>query len=173
MTNYRRNRVPGGSYFLTVVTYQRKKIFAEDFARILFWEVFENVQQKYPFQNSVYCLLPDHFHCIWTLPEGDSDYSTRMKELKRLFSRKYPKIYRDDPATLSYSRQKRGEGAIWHRRFWEHTIRDQADFNRCMNYIHWNPVKHKYVESPYLWKDSSFHQYVEKGIYPKEQQNVV
>ncbi len=75
--------------------------------------MFHDVQQKYPFINDVFCLLPDHFHCIWTLPEDDFDYSTRMKELKRLFSRKYPKIYREDPVTLSYSRQKRGEGAIY------------------------------------------------------------
>jgi len=171
MPDFRRNLIPGASYFLTIVTYQRRPLFKEQFAKDLFWQVMEIIETRYPFKNEVFCLLPDHFHCIWTLPEDDHDYSKRVKELKRIFSLMVPQDHKPDPKTLSASRQKRHEGGLWHRRFWEHTIRSQEDYNRIMDYIHWNPVKHGYTDSPYLWEGSSFQRYVELGIYPPDWQS--
>jgi putative transposase len=92
------------------------------------------------------CLLPDHIHCIWTLPDRDINYSVRWKEIKRLFTKSY--LEQIGPGDIrSESRVRRGEAAIWQRRFWEHTIRDQTDLNHHLDYIHYNPVKHGLVQT--------------------------
>ena len=168
MPNYRRNLVPGGTYFFTIVTYQRKPIFL-DFKTIdLFWSVFNEVQRRYPFENEVYCLMPDHFHCIWTLPEGDADYPLRIKEIKRRFSRQYKKRFPAVQEVISDTMKQRRELGVWQRRYWEHTIQSQDEFNRCMDYIHWNPVEHGLVKEPFEWKHSSFHKYVQNGVYDRD-----
>lgn len=109
-------------------------------------------------------MLPDHLHCIWTLPEGDTNYSLRWGEIKKLFSKAYHKqieVYEN----RNESRVKRGETVIWQRRFWEHTIRDLDDYQRHMDYIHYNPVKHELVNNVKDWEWSSFHRYVKWGLY--------
>ena len=111
------------------------------------------------------CLLPDHLHCIWTLPESDSNYSVRWKEIKRVFTRGYPAQIGSGEAR-NPSREKRGEAAIWQRRFWEHTIRDEVDLARHIDYVHFNPVKHGLVEDTADWPWSSFHRFARTGYYP-------
>lgn len=125
---------------------------------------WKDVHKRFPFEVEAICLLPDHIHCIWTLPEEDEDYSRRWKEIKRLFTKGYleeigPGEYRNE------SRKKRGEAAIWQRRFWEHAIRDESDLSRHIDYIHFNPVKHGLVQAPRDWAWSSFHRYVKMGYY--------
>jgi putative transposase len=107
-------------------------------------------------------ILPDHLHTIWTLPEKDSDFPTRWKLIKSTFSRNYKKTF---TSYLPDSIISKGERGIWQRRFWEHLIRDQNDFNKHCDYIHYNPVKHGLVKSPAQWKFGSFSKYLEQGIY--------
>jgi putative transposase len=164
MPEYRRVFIQGGTYFFTVVTYQRQPILTTPTARILLHEAWEEVRKRFPFTIEAICLLPDHIHCIWTLPEGDSDYSVRWKEIKRLFTRSY--LDQIGPGELqNTSRMKRGEAAVWQRRFWEHTIRDEADYTNHLNYIHYNPIKHGLVQRAIHWPWSSFHRYVQMGFY--------
>ena len=120
------------------------------------------VMARHPFQIDAFVLLPDHLHCIWTLPEGDSDFSTRWRLVKSAFTRKCDI---PQPAALSPSRQHKGEQAVWQRRFWEHQIRDDTDFTRHVEYIHYNPVKHDLVKAPRDWEYPSFHRYAREGIY--------
>ena len=113
------------------------------------------MSQRHPFSTDAICLLPDHIHCVWTLPEADQNYSTRWKEIKRRFTNGY--LDEIGPVEIrNQSREKRGEASIWQRRFWEHTIRDQEDLDRHINYIHYNPVKHGLVQRVRDWQWSSF-----------------
>ncbi len=164
MPEYRRARIQGGTYFFTVVTYHRLPILTDDKARIILKEAWMDVMKRFPFTQDAVCLLPEHIHCVWTLPEGDLDYSIRWREIKRYFTREYQKKY-GGLEVPDESRVKRREGTIWQRRFWEHSIRDQEDLNRHIEYIHFNPVKHGLVKSVSDWPWSSFHRYVRDGYY--------
>jgi putative transposase len=167
MPQYRRLLIPGGTYFFTVVTFNRMPIFINPQVRALLDAVLLKTKSRHPFQNEAYCILPDHLHCIWILPEGDADYSMRWREIKRLFSRGYLKHV--GPGGLrNASRRNHGEAAIWQRRFWEHAIRDQEDFNNHVAYIHFNPVKHGLVNQVKDWPWSSFHRYVEAGMIDED-----
>lgn len=136
-------------------------------ARDLLHAAFEDVRKRYPFTIDAICLLPDHIHCIWTLPEDDSNYSLRWGEIKRVFSKAYlAQVSLRD--VKSESRLKRGETTLWQRRFWEHTIRDLADYSAHVEYIHHNPVKHGLVENAGDWQWSSFHRFVALGYYPPD-----
>lgn len=164
MPQYRRSFIPGGTFFFTVVTYHRLPILVTEEARnILHW-AWMDVTQRLPFTTDAICLLPEHLHCIWTLPDGEANYSVRWKEIKRLFSREYGGSV-GVPNVKSASREKRGETTIWQRRFWEHTIRDEKDLEQHLNYIHYNPVKHGLVDAVRNWEWSSFHRYVQMGYY--------
>jgi len=163
MPNYRRAFIKGGTFFFTVVTYGRYPIFKEEPSINLLLKCFETTMVAHPFTIDAVVVLPDHLHTIWTLPEGDSDFSTRWKMVKGAFSRRYSG---DRTGDISESMYQKHEKGIWQRRFWEHVIRDEADFNRHCDYIHYNPVKHGLVSSPADWKYSSFGHLVEKGIYP-------
>jgi putative transposase len=167
MPNYRRSRVAGGTLFFTVVTYGRLPILANPRSVEILREAWENTNERFPFKTDAVCFLPEHIHAIWTLPEGDSDYSKRWSEIKRLFSIKYSKET-GLTVPINESRRKRGESAIWQRRFWEHTIKDERDLKCHVEYIHYNPVKHGHVLRTADWKWSSFHNFVEKGLYPKD-----
>lgn len=167
MPEYRRARIEGGTYFFTVVTYNRLPILTTVEARKLLRSAWVDVRERFPFTIDAVCLLPDHLHCIWVLPEGDANFSVRWKEIKRLFTRGYL----DQVGTgeiRSASRLRRGEAAIWQRRFWEHTIRDEEDLNRHRDYIHYNPVKHGLVQRVAAWQWSSFHHYVRMGYYARD-----
>jgi putative transposase len=115
-------------------------------------------------------LLPDHLHCIWRLPENDTDYSMRCGLIKREFTKRARDVVEKmvGKAHRTPSRIKHGEGTMWQRRFWEHQIRDQEDFNAHVEYIHYNPVKHGLVKAPKDWEYSSFSRYVKEGIYDRE-----
>lgn len=164
MPEYRRANLKGGTYFFTVVTYHRLPILVNERARAILKYAWKDVQQRFPFTTDAVCLMPEHIHCIWTLPEDDSNFSVRWKEIKRLFTKEFQKGIEviDQP---NESRIKRKEGLVWQRRFWEHTIRDQEDLNRHIDYIHYNPVKHGLVLKVADWSWSSFHRYVKLGHY--------
>lgn len=165
MPDYRRSWVAGGTYFFTVVTYHRQPILTSDNSRKLLRRAWLDVKHRFPFTIDAVCLLPDHIHCIWILPEDDANYSMRWKEIKRLFTKGY--LEQIGPGgDRNPSRLSRGEAAIWQRRFWEHTIRDEEDLNRHRDYIHYNPVKHRLTPSVSSWTWSSFHRYVKMGYYP-------
>lgn len=121
---------------------------------------FRTVQARHPFHMDAVVALPDHLYCVWPLPGGDSDYSTRWGLIKARFSRTIEQGERRSP-----SRIKRGERSIWRRRFWEHCIRDDTDHARHVNYIHWNPVKHGDVARVADWPHSGFHRHVAGGVY--------
>jgi len=160
MTEYRRTYIPGVAWFFTVNLAQRKGNYLLISHIDELRGAFRYIKKNYPFRLDAVVVLPDHLHCIWTLPVGDSNYSTRWSLLKGHFSRA---VDRDE--RISLSRQKRRERGVWQRRFWEHRIRDQEDFNRHVDYIHWNPVKHGWVKQVTDWPHSSFHDYVDRGIY--------
>ena len=130
MPNYRRVKQNGGTYFFTVVTYQRKPIFLNSSSVNLFRQCISEVKNKYPFEINAYAIMPDYIHTIWTLPENDSDYSNRWRLIKSNFTKSLP---------FSKKINKKGEKNIWQSRFWEHLIQSQEDYNRHCDYIHYNP----------------------------------
>ena len=165
MVTYRRADIPGGTYFFTVVTYKRRKIFTLPTARTFLRQAVLDVRRQYPFTIDAWVLLPDHLHCIWTLPPGDSDFSGRWGRIKAGFSKQAKELLYDK-GLLSRSRMKKRESTIWQRRFWEHVIRDERDLRIHMDYIHYNPVKHGLVQQVCDWPYSTFHRLVDKGVYP-------
>ena len=164
MPEYRRVKLEGGTYFITLVTYQRKNLFANKGAITLFQKSIDHVKSYRPFFLEAYCILPDHIHFILSLPEKDNNFSVRISQIKRRFSKQYVKnvgiVY---PGNESL--QNRRELPIWQRRFWEHLIRDENDLERHIDYIHYNPVKHGLVNRVQDWKYSSFLDFVERGYY--------
>jgi putative transposase len=163
MATFRRSTTPGATYFFTVNTDGRLAVLtAEPFYRALQGAMRE-VKATHPFVINAFVVLPDHLHCIWTLPPGDADYPGRWSIIKRLVSQGTRALLQP-PAGAS--RRARGELGLWQRRYWEHQIRDDQDFERHANYIHWNPVKHGYAASVAQWPYSSFARYVARGIYP-------
>jgi putative transposase len=162
MSNYLRYRIPGGCYFFTVNLLERKNTLLIDHIDLL-RESVKICKQNRPFHIDAWVVLPEHMHCIWTLPEGDDDFSNRWKTIKIHFSKNLPKTER-----RSKTRVKRGERGIWQRRFWEHAIRDDRDYENHMDYIHFNPVKHGWVNHVIDWPYSSFHRYVKKNLYPAD-----
>ena len=162
MPEYRRAYFKGGTFFFTVVTYKRRLIFQEEPAIDLLRQCLLTTAASHPFRVEAIVILPDHLHTIWTLPQNDSDYSTRWQRIKATFSRHYYSLGVGD---VSESMRSKGEQGVWQRRFWEHMIRDQDDFNRHCDYVHYNPVKHGLVNSPVAWKHSTFLPFVDKGLY--------
>ena len=128
------------------------------------------VMVQYPFKIDAMVILPDRLHCIWTLPNCDFDFSTRWKRLKASFTRSYSGGRAED---ISESMRKKKERVIWQRRFWEHRIRNQEDFNRHYDYIHYNPAKHGLVNLPIEWNYSSFRDFIERGFYPQSWEHMV
>ena len=165
MPKYRRARIPGGTYFFTVVTYHRQRFLANPLCQSVLSTVIKEVRADLPFTQNAWVYLPDHLHCIWTLPEGETDYSKRWGLIKSRFSKQVKNILKEEIVGSASRRHKR-EAIIWQRRFWEHSIRDENDYRRHLDYIHYNPVKHGLVGRVQDWPQSSFHQYVKKGLYP-------
>ena len=154
MSNYRRTNILGGTYFFTVVTHDRAPIFINEWRVEVVRQAFCKVMAVRPFQIDAIVVLPEHLHCIWRMPDGDADYSSRWREIKKAASRQI------DTAT-----NNRNERMVWQRRFWEHAIHDEADWRKHMDYIHYNPVKHGLVNRPGEWRWSSFGNAVRKGWY--------
>lgn len=166
MPNYRRAYSPGSSIFLTLVTYNRTPIFRHpENVQRLRWAI-TLMKTNMAVEITAAVILPDHIHFIWKLPQGDSNYSKRVGRLKVLFTQSLQGKH-VLPNDVSLSRQKHQESNVWQRRFWEHTTRDEADWIRHLNYLHYNPVKHKLVGCPHQWEYSSFHRYVSEGYYPE------
>ena len=162
MVGYRRNIIPGGSYFFTVTLADRtSRLLVERIAELR--EVFRAVRAQRPFVMDAVVVMPDHLHCIWTLPPDDGDYALRWRDIKSRFSRRIPAGEGCSPGRIN-----KGERGIWQRRYWEHTLRDERDVERHMDYIHYNPVKHGHVSRVAEWPHSSFHRYVRKGVYPPD-----
>ena len=164
MADYRRWFVPGGTYFFTVVSYQRRKFLTEAIARESLRHSIRAVRSRFPFTLVAVVLLPDHLHTVWCLPRGDSDYPMRWKRIKEEFTKSYLSTGGTE-LPITESRKKKGERGIWQRRYWEHTVRDEEDLTHCVDYIHWNPKKHGYVKRVRDWAYSSFHRFVQEGEY--------
>jgi putative transposase len=155
---YRRAKLPGATYFFTVNLAERKSRLLVDYVDNLKASI-SHVKTAHPFVIDAMVIMPDHLHALWTLPEGDNDFSTRWNLIKGGFSRRITKGER-----ISASRQSKGERGIWQRRFWEHLIRDDNDFERHVDYIHYNPVKHGFVKRPVDWPFSSIHRYIKNQV---------
>jgi REP-associated tyrosine transposase len=162
MTGYRRNFVAGGSFFFTVNLADRRSSLLTDHIDDL-RNAFRETHHRHPFTTEAMVVLPDHLHTVWTLPEGDADFATRWRLIKSTFSRNLPA-----GEQISGSRFARGERGIWQRRFWEHTMRDEGDFARHVDYVHINPVKHGLVTQVWDWPYSSFRRMVKLGLYPED-----
>jgi putative transposase len=117
-----------------------------------------------PFGSAV--ILPDHLYFVWTLPPGDADFSPRVGMLKAAFTKAF--LRGRHPPSARASRRRHRERDVWQRRFWEHTIRSERDLGTYMDYVHYNPVKHKHVRCPHAWPWSSFHHWVKAGRYPAD-----
>ena len=155
---YRRAIVPGATYFFTVNLQNRKSNLLIKKIDVLRY-VFKKVQQKHPFYIDAIVILPDHWHMVMTLPTDDCNYALRLSQIKSTFSRQI-----EPNELMSNSRQKKRERGIWQRRYWEHLIKDPTDYEHHINYIHYNPVKHKYITKPSDWPYSSIHRFIHEGI---------
>jgi putative transposase len=144
--------VAGGTYFFTVNLSDRRRTLLADRIELLRHAV-QRVRAHHPFEIDACIVLPDHLHCIWTLPDGDSAFHRRWRLVKLLVSRGVP------PA-------ERGARGVWQARYWEHAIRDDRDYRRHVDYIHFNPVKHGHVDRVRDWPYSTFHRYVQAGVLP-------
>jgi putative transposase len=158
MPNYRRYFLPGGTFFFTVNLLERDRDLLVRHVALL-REAVRQVRAARPFEIVAWVVMPDHLHCIWTLPPDDTDYPERWRLIKLLFSRALPKNER-----INASRASKGERGIWQRRFWEHTIRDERDLNNHIDYIHYNPVRHGHTTRPADWPHSTIHRYISKGV---------
>lgn len=167
MTNYRRHTLAGGTYFFTLVTYQHCPCLCSPLVRNTLRAALIDVRKNYPFIIDAMVLLPNHLHCIWTLPDGDSNYATCWRLIKSYVTKQAGHRLNAD-SKLSESRKKRQEGNLWQRRFWEHWIRDETDYWQHCDYIHYNSVRHGLCESPRTWAYSSFHRFVRNGVYPSD-----
>jgi putative transposase len=166
MSHYRRSHTKGASYFFTVVTYQRRRFLCDDDVRVALRESIERVRANRQFSIDAWVLLPDHMHCIWTLPDDDGDFSSRWSAIKKGVTRRVnARLHRDE--LLTPSKVAHRESTIWQRRFWEHQIRNDRDFEAHMDYIHFNPVKHGLVNAPIDWPYSSIHRLVREAVYPE------
>lgn len=160
MTSYRRYRIKGGTYFFTVNLLDRRSSLLIQQIQLL-RNSMRRVKLNHPFNIDAMVVLPDHLHCILTLPQNDHNFSLRWRQIKSEFSRNISKTECRTKSRIS--KQERG---IWQRRFWEHAIRDDIDFQNHVDYIHFNPVKHGLVEQVSQWSYSTFHKYVEEKILP-------
>ncbi|HET7832047.1 MAG TPA: transposase [Gallionella sp.] len=158
---YRRNQMPGGTYFFTVTLADRQSHALTDNIELL-RASFRRVMNAQTFTIVAMVVLPEHLHGIWTLPHCDTDYAGRWRAIKARFT--HDLIH----AGVNLTRNAKGEYDLWQRRFWEHTIRDDDDLERHVDYIHYNPVKHGLVSRVAEWQYSSFHRYVRQGLLPED-----
>jgi putative transposase len=159
VVGFRRNFVPGGTYFFTVTLADRRsQILVERIEALR--GAFRVARGERPFVIDAIVVLPDHLHAIMTLPANDADFPGRWRRIKGHFSSEVLK------SGATVARTANGDLTLWQRRFWEHTIRDEDDFERHVDYIHFNPVKHGHVQRVADWPHSSFHRYVRDGLLP-------
>jgi putative transposase len=161
MVRYRRNFVPGGTFFFTLTLDDRRSSVLVNYVALL-RAAFRETRNERPFTIDAIVILPDHLHTVMTLPPDDPDFSNRLRRIKGRFTRSVV------AAGVPISSDHRGEYSLWQKRFWEHTIRDDRDFERCVDYVHYNPVKHRLVSTPSEWPFSSLHRYVRAGILAQD-----
>ena len=162
MSRYRRVKIEGGLFFFTLALSDRSSgllVRHIDRAR----RAYAFAHERHPFETVAICILPDHLHALWQLPDRDADYASRWSLFKSAFSRGLPAA-----PQRSASKIAKREKGIWQRRYWEHAIRDENDLDRHIEYIHYNPVKHELVTRVLDWPHSSFHRYVEQGLLPAD-----
>ncbi|HEY6940876.1 REP-associated tyrosine transposase [Dokdonella sp.] len=147
MKAYRRAYQPGGCYFFTVVTHRRVQWLTVDSMRIRLREALLKVAKQRPFGIDAFVLLPDHLHAVWRLPQGDCDFSSRWRLIKH------------------HASTGGGPTCAWQPRFWEHVLRDERDWRRHVDYVHYNPVKHGLARAPGDWPYSTFARAVGRGWY--------
>ena len=161
MVDYRRNYIKGGVYFFTVALQNRRaKLLTTHIDALR--SAFHSCKQKTPFKILAIVIMPDHLHTVWKLPENDDNYTQRWQCIKSKFTRELK------AKKVALIKNQRGEYNVWQRRYWEHTIQNEQDLIRHIDYIHYNPVKHGYVTSPSEWHYSSIHRFIEKGHLPKD-----
>lgn len=156
MVAYRRNFVAGGTYFFTVTLRDRRSPLLVERIEDL-RAAYHRVRCERPFTTDAIVVLPDHLHCIWTLPPGDADYAGRWKAIKARFTSACRR------AGVALTRDDAGAYDLWQRRYWEHTIRDERDLEQHVAYVHSNPVKHGLASRPADWQWSTSHRYVRSG----------
>jgi len=161
MVRYRRNFLPGGTFFFTATLADRRSSALVENIGLL-RRAFRTTRHERPFSIDAVVVLPDHLHIVMTLPPDDADFPGRWRRIKGLFTRQMA------AKGIARERSRRGEYALWQRRYWEHTIRDETDLTRHIDYIHFNPVKHALVSQVSDWPHSSFHRYVKLGVLPKD-----
>lgn len=154
---YRRVYIKGATYFFTLNLLNRHSSLLTDHITHLRKAIVET-QKSHPFIIDGIVILPEHVHIVITLPDNDSDFSFRLAKIKSLFSRQIARV-----ELITDSRKNKRERGIWQRRFWEHLIKDEIDFEHHLNYIHYNPVKHGYVKKASDWPYSSIHKLIKKG----------
>ncbi|MDX6804607.1 REP-associated tyrosine transposase [Terrihabitans rhizophilus] len=162
MSTYRRVFLPGGTFFFTVTLADRRADTLVRHVDVL-RRAYRTVQERLPFETIAICVLPDHLHALWRLPNGDGEYPRRWSLIKAGFSRSLPAA-----PSRSAPKVERREKGIWQRRYWEHTVRSDADLDRHIDYVHFNPVRHGLVPRVADWPHSSFHRYVSRGHLPPD-----
>ena len=161
MVDYRRNYIKGGTYFFTLTLASRQSQLLLKHIDLL-RSAMKQVKNENSYKTKAIVVLPDHIHVIWELPDGDDNYSMRWRKIKRYFTIGLIKT------GLPLLKNRHGEYNVWQRRFWEHTVKNDRDFEVHVNYIHYNPVKHGYVKRVIDWPFSSFHGYVKRNILTKD-----
>lgn len=167
MSRYRRTNTPGATYFFTVVTYRRRAFLCDEDVRTALREAILKVSGQYLFQIDAWVLLPDHLHAIWTLPPGDARFALRWQQIKRHVTLCCGERLQK-AEWMNDSKIKHRESTLWQRRYWEHQIRDDVDYQHHMDYLHYNPVKHGLVERVRDWPYSSFHRHITAGVYGED-----
>jgi putative transposase len=149
------------------VTYRIQEFLCNENVRTALRDGIRNIQTKHPFTIDGWVLLPNDLHCIWTQQEDDSNFGIRWAMIKHFITKRCgPDLCRND--WMNASKWKRNGSTLWQRRFCEHMIRDEDDFNKHMNYIHFNPVKHGLVTYVKDCPHSTFHRCVKRGFYPPD-----
>ncbi len=156
MVMYRRVRVAGATYFFTVALADRRQRWLTDHIDDL-RSAFQSVREQRPFEIDAIVVLPDHLHSLWTLPPDDTGFAARWQSIKLRFTCALQR------SGVALPRFANGDLALWQRRYWEHLIRDEGDWQRHRDYIHFNPVKHGLVRRVADWPYSSFHAYGRRG----------
>ncbi len=167
MSDYRRANTKGATYFFTVVTYQRRNFLCDDDVRTALRDAIIKVRERQPFQIDAWVLLPDHLHAIWTVPPDDANFALRWQQIKRHVTQQCGHRLHN-PELMNNSKRKHRESTLWQRRYWEQQIRNEADYQRHMDYVHYNPVKHGLAGRAVDWPYSSFKRYCASGVYDKD-----
>jgi putative transposase len=163
MSNYRRNRVPGQSYFFTVRLTDPHSTLLTEYI-FAFGEAIRHARGKRPFHVDAWVVLHSHAHAIWTLPPGDHDCASRWRAVKIAFSKA---VRKSRPAQLQGAR-------IWARQYQEHAIGGDDDYRAMVDYVHSNPVSHGMCAAAADWPWSSVHRFMAEGfIVPADHHDVL